>query len=466
MMSKYVYFRVIIYFILCFVLGYLISLPRIVLNGLDEVVLEYGEEYQEQGAYLSKFNHQFDVDIIVDNNLNVDKIGEYKVNYKCKLGFLTITKTRIVKVVDNEKPVITLTGDNVLGVCPNTPYVEEGFKAIDNYDGDITDKVIRTEEEHIVIYTVTDSSGNTESVSRQVNELDVDNPILTLSGSEIVYLVVGSEYEELGYTATDNCDGDLTSKVVVTSNIDTSKKGDYEVKYEVTDSSGNKVEKIRKVSVYAKPNTNMNGGASGVIYLTFDDGPSSYTTKILDILKKYNVKATFFVTNKGSDSILLREYQEGHTIGLHTSSHNYSYVYSSIDNYFNDLYAVSNRVKRVTGYDSKIIRFPGGSSNTVSKKYSVGIMTALTNEVLSRGYKYYDWNISSGDAGGTTSATGVYNNTIRSLSKSRPNMVLMHDTKLYTANAIESIIVYGLNNGYRFEAINENTTMITHKVNN
>ena len=465
-MKKYVIEKMLLTFVLVFIFTYLVNLPKIVLNGDSFVVLEYGEDYKEQGAYLSKFGQNLSDNMLITSNLNVDKLGIYEIIYKYKLSFLTLTKKRIVEVVDNEKPVITLTGDNVLGVCPNTPYVEEGFQAIDNYDGDITDKVIRTEEDHVVIYTVTDSSGNTESVSRQVNEVDVDNPILTLSGSEIVYLVVDSEYEELGYTATDNCDGDLTSKVVVTSNIDTSKKGDYEVKYEVTDSSGNKVEKIRKVSVYAKPNTNMNGGASGVIYLTFDDGPSSYTNKILDILKKYNVKATFFVTNKGSDSILLREYQEGHTIGLHTNSHNYSYVYSSIDNYFNDLYAVSNRVKRVTGYDSKIIRFPGGSSNTVSKKYSVGIMTALTNEVLSRGYKYYDWNISSGDAGGTTSATGVYNNTIRSLSKSRPNMVLMHDTKSYTANAIESIIVYGLNNGYRFEAINENTTMITHKVNN
>ena len=137
-----------------------------------------------------------------------------------------------------------------------------------------------------------------------------------------------------------------------------------------------------------------------------------------------------------------------------------------MDNYFTDLNAISDRVKRITGYDSKFIRFPGGSSNTVSKKYSVGIMTALTSEVLNRGYKYFDWNISGGDAGGTTSATGVYNNVVKNLSKKRVNMVLLHDTKSHTANAIESIIVYGLNNGYSFKAIDDDTAMVTQKVNN
>ena len=466
MMSKYVYFRVIIYFILCFVLGYLISLPRIVLNGLDEVVLEYGEEYQEQGAYLSKFNHQFDVDIIVDNNLNVDKIGEYKVNYKCKLGFLTITKTRIVKVVDSSKPVITLVDDNELFLCPNGSYEEAGYKAYDNYDGDITNKVIKKEEKHVITYTVSDSSGNTESVSRQISRVDVESPVITLKGTSTVYIPEDGTYTESGYTASDNCDGDLTSSVKVSDNIDTSKKGEYKVQYEVVDSNNNKVVVTRKVIVYVKTNNVTQTGEAGSIYLTFDDGPSNYTSKILDILKKYNVKATFFVTNKGSDAVLLRAYNEGHTIGLHTNTHKYSYIYSSMDNYFADLNAISDRVKRITGYDSKFIRFPGGSSNTVSKKYSVGIMTALTSEVLNRGYKYFDWNISGGDAGGTTSATGVYNNVVKNLSKKRVNMVLLHDTKSHTANAIESIIVYGLNNGYSFKAIDDDTAMVTQKVNN
>ena len=146
-MKKYVIGKILLTFILVFVFTYLVNLPQIVLNGDSFTLLEYGDIYEEQGAYLSKFKQNFSDNMVITSNLNVDKLGTYEITYKYKLSFLTLTKKRIVKVVDNEKPVITLTGDNVLDVCPNTPYVEEGFKAIDNYDGDITDKVIRTEED-------------------------------------------------------------------------------------------------------------------------------------------------------------------------------------------------------------------------------------------------------------------------------------------------------------------------------
>ena len=220
----------------------------------------------------------------------------------------------------------------------------------------------------------------------------------------------------------------------------------------------------RTVKVIEKP---AQSSKPGVIYLTFDDGPNEGTTNvILDILKEENVKATFFVTGKGPDYLIQREYNEGHTVGLHTYSHNYQSVYSSSNNYYQDLYKIQNRVKKLTGYESKIIRFPGGSSNTVSKKYSSGIMTYLTKDVVNKGFKYYDWNISSGDAGETTSSSGVYNNVIKSLSKNRSNIILMHDIKPYTRDALRNIIKYGKNNGYTFEKITMNTPMVTHKVNN
>ena len=160
-------------------------------------------------------------------------------------------------------------------------------------------------------------------------------------------------------------------------------------------------------------------------------------------------------------------YVEGHTVGLHTASHNYQTVYSSVDGYYNDLYSVSNRVKRLTGYESKIIRFPGGSSNTVSKKYNVVIMTTLTQDVINKGFKYYDWNLSSGDAaGGNPTSSDIYNYVVNNLRRDRVNMVLMHDIKTYTRDALRDIIRYGKNNGYTFEKITMDTTMIKQKVNN
>lgn len=206
---------------------------------------------------------------------------------------------------------------------------------------------------------------------------------------------------------------------------------------------------------------------AGTIYLTFDDGPGEHTGRLLDILKKYNIKATFFVTGRGDDADILREYQEGHTVALHTFSHNYKYVYSSVENYFADLVQVAARVKNITGEEAKIIRFPGGASNTVSTKYDGGIriMSILTQEVLKRGYVYFDWNVSSNDAANATSADAVYTSTVTHL-KEGPNVILQHDIKGYSVDAVERIIEYGMAHGYDFKALDPNSPAIRHEVNN
>ena len=128
---------------------------------------------------------------------------------------------------------------------------------------------------------------------------------------------------------------------------------------------------------------------------------------------------------------------------------------------------MQDKIKKSTGYNATITRFPGGSSNIVSR-YNPGIMSRLTKTVLDNGYKYFDWNVSSGDAGEAKSSSDVYYNVVSNLSKSRSNVVLMHDfngnTK--TLNALEDIIDYGISNGYTFGKITESTAMVTHSVNN
>ena len=205
---------------------------------------------------------------------------------------------------------------------------------------------------------------------------------------------------------------------------------------------------------------------SKAIYLTFDDGPSRNTSYILDILKSENVKATFFITGKGSDYIIKREYEEGHSIGLHTYSHNYKAIYSKVDAYFQDIEAVNQRLCDITTTRSKIVRFAGGSSNTISRRYKKGIMSELTKEVIARGYKYYDWNIDSGDASGISNCNRIYNNVVKNLKSNRINMVLMHDSKKCTLKVLKKIIDYGKSNGYIFKKITYETEMITQKVNN
>ena len=211
----------------------------------------------------------------------------------------------------------------------------------------------------------------------------------------------------------------------------------------------------------------QSSAASKIVYLTFDDGPGAYTAKLLDILKKYNVKATFFVTCAGSDDLIKREYDEGHTVALHTCSHNYAQVYASDDAYFADLTKIQDRVKNITGYTSWLLRFPGGSSNMVSAKYSYGIMSRLVQSVTWKGFTYFDWNVSSGDAGGATTADAVCRNVIAGFGRfSNGAVVLQHDIKGYSVDAVERIIQYGQANGFVFQPLIASSYAAHHGVNN
>ena len=205
-----------------------------------------------------------------------------------------------------------------------------------------------------------------------------------------------------------------------------------------------------------------------VVYLTFDDGPSPRTSEILDILKKYNVKATFFVTNQNSqyDYLIKRAYDEGHMIGLHTSSHNYHEIYASEDAYFADLQAIQDKVYNITGYRSTIIRFPGGSSNTVSR-FNPGIMTRLTQLVEERGFYYHDWNVGSEDAAGANEERQM-NNVMTYSPKHEVVNLLMHDSgnKYATVNSLEAKIKYYLDNGYSIEPLTPSSPCVHHGVNN
>ena len=451
----------------------LLVFPKIKLNGKSVVTLELNEKYKEDGATAKEFiSKDISKSIVITGSVDTSKVGTYKIVYKVRRFKLIFTKVREVKVVDSKEPAITLKGKTKLILCPGSKFKEPGLKATDNYDGDLTDKVKTEVKDNEVLYTVVDSSGNKATATRKLTFEDKTKPTIKLKGSSNLYLVLNSKYSEAGYEAKDNCDGKINDSVKVTNNINTSKEGDYKVEYSVEDKAGNKTTVTRKVLVRKQVAPNSNTSSEpGVIYLTFDDGPSaSITPKLLDILKKKGVKATFFVINRDNslNYLLKREYDEGHTIGLHSMTHDYSRVYASVNAFWNEFNGISDKVYNVTGYRSKFIRFPGGSSNTVSRHYSKGIMTTLTKDVVNKGYKYFDWNVGSGDAGDVSTKEGVYRNVINGLSKKHVNMVLMHDyeNNYKTLNAISDIIDYGKNNGYEFRAINSSTPMVTHGVNN
>ncbi|HIZ74953.1 MAG TPA: polysaccharide deacetylase [Candidatus Mediterraneibacter stercoravium] len=204
-----------------------------------------------------------------------------------------------------------------------------------------------------------------------------------------------------------------------------------------------------------------------VVYLTFDDGPSKNTQKVLDILDEYNAKATFFITGQQPEylSMIKTAYDAGHTIGLHSYIHDYEKVYASVDAYFEDLEKIGEIAKEQIGFVPCYIRFPGGASNTVSRKYTKGIMSKLTEMVQEKGYQYYDWNVSSGDGSKATkeeiikqSETDEYNHI----------MILFHDaaTKDTTVEALPEILKYYQDHGYEFRAIDRDSLIFHHQTNN
>ncbi len=206
------------------------------------------------------------------------------------------------------------------------------------------------------------------------------------------------------------------------------------------------------------------------LYLTFDDGPSPNTEKILDILDKYDAKATFFVTGHEPEyrPMIAEAYRRGNTIGMHSYTHDYATIYQSEDAFFDDLSQVADVVKEQIGYVPYLIRFPGGVSNTVSESHCPGIMTALASDVQAKGYQYYDWNVSSSDASGNTVPTdqivqascdyGTFTNVI----------LLCHDSgsKTTTVEALPQIIEYYQSQGFVCKAIDRSSVVVHHHINN
>lgn len=261
-----------------------------------------------------------------------------------------------------------------------------------------------------------------------------------------------------------------TTPTTINNNTSTTNTTETQSKTTETKPNENKIQtnKISENKTTESKTTTTN--EKSIAYLTFDDGPSSITHSVLDILKKYNVKATFFVINSGNynKATLQREVNEGHTIGLHAYDHNYAIAYKDDNSYLDGIDKLRAKVKADTGFDSHYIRFPGGSSNTISKRYSKGIMSRITKTAKQRGYKYYDWNVDDDDAGRARTADDCYNNVIKELRPNRSNIVLMHDfgTNKKILEALPRIIEYCQKNGYKMLPIDDNTPEIHHGISN
>ncbi len=203
-----------------------------------------------------------------------------------------------------------------------------------------------------------------------------------------------------------------------------------------------------------------------IAYLTFDDGPSENTGNILDILDRYNVKATFFVNGKEGDANEERYRQiveRGHSIGLHSYTHDFGQVYESMESFSQDTERIRTYIQAVTGVDSHIYRFPGGSSTTRTTH-----MLEYIDYIQSNGFEYYDWNVSSGDAAPVTlTPEAIIENVMNGVTGHNRVIILMHDSAVRdtTVEALPIIIENLFNEGYEILPIVETTTPVHHTVN-
>lgn len=210
-------------------------------------------------------------------------------------------------------------------------------------------------------------------------------------------------------------------------------------------------------NLYAKEDGQYTSPEDGkkVCFLTFDDGPSANTLKVLDVLDEKNIKATFFVIgeeiNEENAEILKEVVKRGHKIGMHTYVHDYDKIYKSVDSFLDDYDKAFKRIEEVTGLRPYIYRFPGGSYNYYLKK----MRKELIAEMSRRGFTYYDWNVSGEDSVGSPTAYSIKKNISKDLNRYQCPVVLLHDgqSNPLTAKVLEGIIEYIESKGYEFDTL-------------
>ena len=335
--------------------------------------------------------------------------------------FFLLSMVLFIVYLDSVFPLLRfeLKGDEVISINLNDEYKEHGYVVygFDKYNVFINNRV---DTSRIGVYNVDYilNYGRKKIIkTRKVIVVDRVKPVIELKGDDEVFIKEGYKYDELGYTATDNYDGDITYLVKTSSNLK-NEVGKYKIVYSVTDSSGNVSSITRIVNVIRNNN--------GVVYLTFDDGPSEITEEILKVLKKENVKATFFVV--GRDKSYYDAYRDivdrGHTLGLHSYTHDYDKIYGSLADFSEDIEELRNLLYDVTGVNCVYYRFPGGSSNTVSRVD----MNTLIDYVNAEGLIYYDWNALNNDAVcGSYTPEQLVDNIMKDALQHDDVVILMHD---------------------------------------
>lgn len=461
------------YKLLLLITVFIIILTIINIQPANQIILY---DYHPVVEISKKFNGQDNIKKVIggkikDVNIDTSKIDFTKVGkYPLTYNYNNIETIITIELVDTIKPNVKLKEITIDLNMKITAYdtiknIHESKHTTVKFKKDYKfDKVGSYPVEIIICRNY---NCITKKTTVHVLPQDIIPP--KIIGIRNLSVLKDSDIDLLSSVTVQDDQDDKPVLTIDSSNLDISKVGDYQINYFASDRSNNQTKETCIVSVVDnKTLGTFKQTAEKVVYLTFDDGPSMNTQKVLDILDVYDAKATFFVTgtNKEYYHLIRQAYKNGHTIGLHTYVHEYDQIYNSSSAYFADLKKIEDLVYSQIGSVPKYIRFPGGSSNQVSKKYCSKIMKKLTKEVVNRGYQYYDWNEDSEDGSGQVSVKQLVKNA--TASKDNNIVLLFHDAngKENSLKAIGQVIQYYQSKGYAFKGIDDNSFVVHHDVNN
>ncbi len=216
-------------------------------------------------------------------------------------------------------------------------------------------------------------------------------------------------------------------------------------------------------TLYAADTEPQNATGEKIAYLTFDDGPSKLTPQVLDLLDQYNAKATFFVVCKNNEDYaeyLSQIVERGHTLALHSYSHDYHQIYASKDAFLEDYQKVYDWVVEQTGYTPSLFRFPGGSNSPSSY-----VAKEIIEEMERRGFTYFDWNVSSGDGSSLTTTENIIDNICDTIGNIPTPVVLMHDGsgRNATLAALPTVLKNLSEAGYEFRSLDKTVPPVKYR---
>ena len=335
------------------------TLPRLQLNGSKNITMSYRQEYEEPGVIVKNANSKYMRKIKIDNNIDTKKIGNYYIDYSLKISGKTLHVRRNVKVIDDISPVIKLKGDQLTTISINKQYEEPGYTAQDEYDGDITQKVETIGEvdtknygEYVITYKVTDNSNNTTEVNRIVKVIDEEPPKILCKTEYSAFQTNSNNL--IDCKAEDNFDGDISNKIKIIGEVDTTKPGIYKIKYTVKDDAGNKTEKEHKILLFKEK---QNQHKTLIINTNLDNTIEQLTS----ILNENAEKGTFYFWMQTNNK-LTEEYEKyiekisekNNEFGI-TTCQNDMKIYSDIQSFKNQFEKIQKELYEKT--EIKIDRF-------------------------------------------------------------------------------------------------------------